>query len=267
MGHGAWDTAYVLHFLENRYNAKFRRFERVMKLELEELTINEKELEELSGIALSDGFAGDFYRSTTLRDSKKLFAVVLNELLIFCLTLVVSLPIALLASKNQPNSVSDAVIFVQVLQITLGLSLAITIGWNVYQWVKAQPLKTLASLLDEVEKYHQVIKALDIIDRLTAAGNLQANLINREDAVEALQITRESLVCALRTERILRENQNFIGRRYELFANIESNLAALMAMDVSDRASEYGKLMNEALEIGMSVQKDIRKLQNDKYSS
>jgi hypothetical protein len=236
----------------------------VMKLDLDELRISEKELEELSGIALSDGFAGDFYRSAALRDRTKLFSLLLNELLIFCVTLVVSLPVALLATRNQMNLVSDAVIFVRVLQITLGLSLAITVAWNVYKWVKAKPLATLAGLLDEVEKYHEVIKALDIIDRLTAAGNLPANSINREDAIEALTITRQSLVCALRTERILRENKEFIDRRYELFANIESNLAALMALDVSDRASEYGRLLNEALEIGMSVHKEVRKLQNGK---
>lgn len=235
-----------------------------MKLDLDELRIHEQELEELSGIALSDGFAGDFYRSAAIRDRQKLFSLLLNELLIFCLTLIVSLPVALLATRSRANSVSDAVAFVWVLQITLGLSLAITVSWNVYKWVKAKPLKTLASLLDEVQKYHEVIKALDIIDRLTAAGNLPANAINREDALEALQITRGSLVCALRTEKILRENKDFIDRRYELFANIENNLAALMALDVSDRASEYGRLLNEALEIGMSVHKEVRKLQNER---
>jgi len=229
---------------------------------LEQLQIPEKELEDLSGIALSDGFAADFYRPAALRDSKKLFSILLNELLIFCLTLVVSLPVALLANQHNVGLFSDAEIFVRVLQITLSLSLAITVAWNAYKWVKAKPLATLAGLLDEVEKYHEVIQALDIIDRLTDAGNLQANLINRGDAIEALKITRESLVCALKTERILRENQKFIGRRYELFANIESNLAALMALDVSDRATEYGRLLNEALEIGMSVHKEVRKLQN-----
>ena len=236
----------------------------MIQADLDELRIPEKELEDLSGIALSDGFSGNFYRPATLRDGKKLFALLLHELLIFCLTLVVSLPVALLVNKHGADSVSDAAIFVRVLQITLGLSLATTVAWNVYQWVKEKPLATLAGLLDEVEKYHEVLQALDIIDRLTAAGNLQANLINRQDAIEALKITRESLVSALKTERILRENQEFIDRRYELFANIESNLAALMAMDVSDRATEYGRLLNEALEIGMSVHKEVRKLQNGK---
>jgi len=235
-----------------------------MKADLDELIIPEKELEELSGIALSDGFAGDWYRPAAFRDSKKLFSFLVNELLVFCMTLVVSLPVALLVTRNQVNSFSDAALFVRVLQITLGLSLAIAVGWNVYKWVKAKPLATLAGLLDEVEKYREVIEALDIIDRLTAAGNLQANSLNRQDALEALKITRESLVCALRTERILRENKKFIDRRYELFANIESNLAALMALDVSDRATEYGRLLNEALEIGMSAHKEVRKLQNGK---
>ncbi|MEG4350593.1 hypothetical protein QUA70_06750 [Microcoleus sp. LAD1_D5] len=234
----------------------------MIQADLEQLKISEKELEDLSGIALSDGFAADFYRPAALRDGKKLFSLLLNELLIFCLTLVVSLPVALLANQHNVGSFSDAEIFVRVLQITLGLSLAITVAWNVYKWVKAKPLAILAGLLDEVEKYHEVIQALDIIDRLTAAGNLQAHLINRGDAIEALKITRESLVCALKTEKILRENKDFIGRRYELFANIESNLAALMAVDVSDRATEYGRLLNEALEIGMSVHKEVRKLQN-----
>jgi hypothetical protein len=236
----------------------------VIQADLDELRIPEKELEDLSGIALSDGLTADFYRPAALRDGKKLLAFLFHELLIFCVTLVVSLPVALLVNKHEADSVSDAALFLRVLQITLGLSLAITVAWNVYQWLKAKPLATLAGLLDEVEKYHEVIQALDIIDRLTAAGNLQANLINRQDAIEALKITRESLVCALKTERILRENQKFIGRRYELFANIESNLAALMALDVSDRASEYGRLLNEALEIGMSVHKEVRKLQNGK---
>ncbi|MGD1713832.1 hypothetical protein [Dapis sp. BLCC M172] len=63
------------------------------------------------------------------------------------------------------------------------------------------------------------------------------------------------MICAIQTERILRENQDFIMRRYELFASMENNLSALMNFDVKNQATEYGKLLNEALEIGMSVQK------------
>lgn len=241
-----------------------------MQQDLEELRITEKELEELSGVTVSDVVMGNLYRTSVLRESligkkrrdrQQLVSFIFNEILIFGLTLIISVPITLVIAKNTA-SVPDTQAFFQFLQLTLFLSILLSCGWNIYMWLKAKPLEALANLVDEVEKYNEVIKAVDIIDKLTAVGNSPLNLINRDDAIKALNVTRESLICALRTERILRENQEFIGRRYELFVNIENNLTALMAFDVNNQASEYGRLLNEALEIGMSVHKEVRKLQD-----
>ncbi|CBN56092.1 MULTISPECIES: hypothetical protein [Kamptonema] len=241
-----------------------------MQPDLEELRITEKEVEELSGVTLSDVVMGNLYRTSVLRESligkkrrnrQQLASFIFNEVLIFGLTLIFSVPITLLIAKNT-TSVPDTQAFFQFLQLTLVLSILLSCGWNIYMWLKAKPLAALANLADEVEKYNEVIKAVDIIDKLTAVGNLPLNLINRDDAIKALNVTRDSLICALRTEKILRDNQEFIGRRYELFVNIENNLTALMAFDVNNQASEYGRLLNEALEIGMSVHKEVRKLQD-----
>ena len=241
-----------------------------MQPDLEELRIKEQEIEELSGINLSDILMGNLYRFSVIRDGligkkrrdrQKLASLIVNEVLIFGLTLIISLPITLLTTKNTASA-PDTQAFFQFLQLTLVLSMVLTIGWNIYMWWKAKPLAALANLAEEVEKYNEVIKALDIIDKLTAVGNLPINLINREEAIKALNVTRDSLICALKTERILRENQEFIGRHYELFVNIENNLSALMAFDINNQASEYGRLLNEALEIGMSVHKELRKLQD-----
>ncbi|MDF0554244.1 hypothetical protein [Kamptonema sp. UHCC 0994] len=241
-----------------------------MQQDLEELRITEKELEELSSVTLSDVLMGNLYRTSVLRESligkkrrgrQQLASLIFNEVLIFGLTLIISVPITLLVTKNTA-SVPDTQAFFQFLQLTLVLSIFLSCAWNIYMWLKAKPLAALANLADEVEKYNEVIQAVDIIDKLTAVGNLPVNLINRKDAVKALNVTRDSLICALRSERILRENQEFIGRRYELFVNIENNLTALMAFDVNNQASEYGRLLNEALEIGMSVHKEVRKLQD-----
>jgi hypothetical protein len=241
-----------------------------MQPDLEELRIKEQEIEELSGINLSDVLMGNLYRTSVLRDGligkkrrnrQKLASFIFNEALIFGLTLIISLPITLLVTKNTASA-PDTQAFFQFLQLTLVMSMVLTIGWNIYMWWKAKPLAALANLAEEVEKYNEVIKALDIIDKLTAVGNLPLNLMNRDEAIKALNVTKDSLICALRTERILRENQEFIGRRYELFVNIENNLTALMAFDVNNQASEYGRLLNEALEIGMSVHKEVRKLQD-----
>ncbi|MGK7902810.1 MAG: hypothetical protein AB4352_15650 [Hormoscilla sp.] len=225
-----------------------------MQQDLADLQITEKEVESLSGLAWEEGLVGNFYSGGGVKLLPK-------QLLAFALTLIISLPLALLLTKNSSYGPEDSQAIAQLAIITLGLSFLLTLGWNIYMWRKAKPLKTLARLLDEVDKFARVIKAVDIIDKLTAAGNMEANLINREEVMDGLRVTRDSLTSALQTERILRENQDFISNHYQLFANLENHLAALMALEVNNQASEYGRLLNEALEIGMSVQREMRKLQ------
>jgi hypothetical protein len=122
--------------------------------------------------------------------------------------------------------------------------------------------------MDEVDKYNGVIQAITLVDELELVGNstTQLNhLSNRQEVVEALKVTKESLISALRVERILRRHNSFMDSRYELLANIENNLNTLMSFEVSNQASEYGRLLNESLEIGMSVHKEVRKLQNHSF--
>ncbi|WP_026098733.1 hypothetical protein [Kamptonema formosum] len=123
--------------------------------------------------------------------------------------------------------------------------------------------KILVNLFEDVERYNDVIQAIDINDQLEAAGNPEVSLTDREKVIAALELTREDLVRALRTERILRAHRSFIARNPELFAN---NLTALTALQVSDRASEHGKLLNEALQIAVSAQAEMRKLQDQRLS-
>lgn len=65
---------------------------------------------------------------------------------------------------------------------------------------------------------------------------------------------------------MLRENKGLIARRYEVFAYLENNFTSLMALDSSNKAGEYGRLLNESLQIGMSVHKEVRKLQKRRVS-
>ncbi|MDV2992929.1 MAG: hypothetical protein N4J56_002583 [Chroococcidiopsis sp. SAG 2025] len=116
---------------------------------------------------------------------------------------------------------------------------------------------SLVKLLDDIDRYNDVIKSIYINDQIEEAGNPEVGIKDREKVVEALQLTRIDLVRALKTEKILRENKRFIARNPELFAN---NLTALTALQVSDRASEHGRLLNEALQIAVSAQAEMRKL-------
>ncbi|MEH1885862.1 hypothetical protein [Nostoc sp.] len=124
--------------------------------------------------------------------------------------------------------------------------------------VKLNMTSSLQILLNDVERYNTVIRAIDINDQIEEAGNTEVLIKERESVLAALQLTKADLVRALKTERILRENKSFILSNTELFVN---NLATLTAMQVNEQATEHGRLLNEALQIALDVQDEMKRLQ------
>ncbi len=130
--------------------------------------------------------------------------------------------------------------------------------WKKMKILNQNMTNSLEILLNDVDRYNSVIKAIDINDQIEAAGNPGVVIQEREKVIAALELTRTDLIRALKTERILRENKNFILRNTELFAN---NLATLTAMQVTEEATEHGRLLNEALQIALDVQLEMKRLQ------
>ncbi|NJP09355.1 MAG: hypothetical protein HC866_07610 [Leptolyngbyaceae cyanobacterium RU_5_1] len=145
-----------------------------------------------------------------------------------------------------------------LISIILGIGTAIFQRWH---WLQENASPPLRNLLNDVKQFNSVVKAIYINDQLEDAGNASVAISDREKVLQALRLAREDLVRALKTERILRENKTFMSNRSALFA---SNVAALSAMQVSDRASEHGRLLNEALQIAVSTQEEMQHLQDRK---
>lgn len=122
--------------------------------------------------------------------------------------------------------------------------------------------RNLVRMFEDVKRFNSMIKAIDLNDQIEAVGNPGVRLKNREKVIHALKLAREDIIRALRTERILRENEKFIKLNHELF---ETNLAALTALQVNDQASEYGQLLNEALQIVVDVREEMKKLQDQRF--
>jgi hypothetical protein len=142
----------------------------------------------------------------------------------------------------------------QILFLGWGL---IPIGYLIkWKWFR----KRQKNLFDEVDKYNTVVKAIDISDRLEAAGNKGASLRDREKIIAALKHTRENLMCALKTERILRENKKLIARNPELFAN---NLTVSQSLQIIEEANEQGRLLSEALQVAVGVQEEMKDLEEE----
>ena len=117
----------------------------------------------------------------------------------------------------------------------------------------------LINLFDDVDRYNGIIKAIEINDKIEDAGNAEVKIGDRTKVIQALQLIRDDLFRALKTERILRENKKFVATNSELFAN---NLVTLNSLLLSDRSSEQGRLLNEALQLAISVQAEMKKLQD-----
>jgi len=143
-----------------------------------------------------------------------------------------------------------------MLGIILLIIVAIAVVAGRWLWRRLRFPKTLTILLDQVDKYHAVIKAIDIKDQRSTAEN-ESHLDDREKVITALQLVREDLVQGLKTERILRDNKKLLANNQDLFVN---NVETLHATSLSERASEYAQLLNQLLQIALDVQAQIRKL-------
>lgn len=132
----------------------------------------------------------------------------------------------------------------------------IKLGFSIVGWIK---YKSTRRLVKEVDRYNAVIKAVNINDQLEDAGNPGVGLSDREKVLQVLGVMQADLVRALKTERILRENKRFIAQHPQLFT---TNLTALTALQLSDKASEYGRVLDQALQIAVGVQEEMKKLQN-----
>lgn len=221
-----------------------------MRPDLQGLEISKGELKHLSGVDTED-----LARPARLKNTPALLNFLFQEMLIgLALT-----PIAV--------GFLQTFIISPIFGVSLPIAIAcliispITIVLIRWLWVKRNSPHTLIALLEEVDRYHAVIKAIDISDQIEAAGSLEATLKDRHTVIEALHLTRTDLSRALRTEKVLRDNKDFIATNPDLFV---SNLTAISALQVSNQASEYGQFLNQALQIGLSIQSEMRKLQSQR---
>ncbi len=217
-----------------------------MQPDLVGLEISKGELKRLTGFDPEDVF-----RPSIMADKDKRLSFFLNEALVaLALTPIIVGGIyafIILPTLGSSNKLGLILLIIVPVAVVVGRSL----------WRKKNCPHALTILLDEVEKYHQVVQAIDIHDQLTNSGNTQGNISDREQVISALQLIREDLVRALKSERILRDNKKLLANNQDLVVN---NLANLQTLQVSSQASEYAQLLNQSLQIALDVQAELRKL-------
>jgi hypothetical protein len=211
-----------------------------MRPDLQGLEITPGELKHLSGVSVDT-----ILRPPTL---PKFIAEITKTLLIM---LLISLT-GFVLIQVFPEHLKLLISVPSILAITLFLN-------DLRKIAISRKCRNLVRLFEDVNRFNRVIKAIDINDKIEAVGNPGVSLQNRGQVIQALRLTRDDIIRALKTERILRENARFIKYNSELFDN---NLMALTALQVSDQATEHGRLLNEALQIVVDVRQEMKALQN-----
>ena len=153
-----------------------------------------------------------------------------------------------------------------LLQILLNTEQILLLGWGLiplgylfkWKWLR----KRQSYLLEEVERYNSIVKGLEINQQLVDAGNSDLSLNDKENLVNTLITTRENLICALKTERILRKNRAFIARNREILA---TNLTALQTLQITlqtkNEAKDYTDILQDALHSAQDVKEEMKKLE------
>lgn len=229
-----------------------------MLADLADLEISINELETYTNLDFRYELLLDLYRGFILKHKKYLGSALIIELALLIFILIIVLPLSLIILSNSaPIDGNDANNFITIIAIAFCLLL----GINVYLFQRVFYLKTLANLLKLVDKYNGVIQSLKLVTRLKLTQSNQCpEAENKNHIIEALWVTRHSLINALKFEAILREKQLNSHNRYELIVNLENDLVTLMALENGTTLREYEQLVDEVLEIGLNVHKAVKNL-------
>ena len=182
------------------------------------------------------------------------------------LFLILSLAALLYSIYILTTATIGMILLCLALAIAVGIAALFLSGWimsdrhhnktaPVTSPVKRQIPEVILRLFAEVDKYNRAILDIDVVDQLQDAGN-PIKLESRESAISALRMTRNDLVRALKTERILRENPHFHPDRFEV------DITAFESLQMGDRAKEYVRVFDTTLQIAIDVQSVMHDLQN-----
>ncbi|PMB10839.1 hypothetical protein CEN49_03220 [Fischerella thermalis CCMEE 5273] len=217
-----------------------------MQPDLLGLEITKGELKRLTGVKLED-----FLLPSMMANREQRFAFLMKEVreTLLLVLLIGGLMYALITLTIGSNI---------GLGIVLLIAVAIAVIVGRWLWRRFRYPKSLIILLNEVDKFHTAVQALDNLDQLAVSENSENNFNERQTVITALELVREDLVRALKIERILRDNNKLLPEQEELFVN---NLANLQSLRISSSIGEYVQILNQSLQIDLDVQSQIRKLQ------
>lgn len=226
-----------------------------------ELPITPAELEQDAGLDLSAGLATTVYRGLFWRNPQQMRSLLFIEIFSLGLILILIMPVGFLAVKRSGNLLSHGADIANFFLLFLvGSVLILTLG-NIWLVNQAKRWKSVAKLLRQVDQYNHVVKSLAMLNQLSQTErNYPGNNSSKvEKVLRALRVTKTSLLQAIKIE-IICTKQGIMARPDELMVALENNLTSLVTGELDPPTDPYGYLLDEALQIAISVEQQMRDL-------
>ncbi|WP_017652565.1 hypothetical protein [Fortiea contorta] len=220
-----------------------------MHLQIQDLEIKNKEVHKITGIKRNK-----LPKSSIFYNPIKKFIFVFFSLRLLLAYLFLSLfTLAAISTASDSSLVEkdSSYIFLFFIAIIILLIILISIKRNID--IANHKFKPLSKILEEVDKHNKLVRDIDILDQLKAAGN-PVNLDNRLDVIKAINTTKQDLLRALKTEKILRDNPEFNPEYFTV------DITTLEALKISEKATEYGQILEQALNIEINLQIEMKNI-------
>lgn len=243
-----------------------------MRFDWEELKINRYELEKIFEPNLITSWAIALSGVLLLRYQKYNRSLLNLECSLLFISLLFCFPINLMFLRKLDLIVNSTSGLWIVIVNTIILSFVSLLAFNYYLWQKAKKLKLLAKLLKKVSDYNNLIDDIQVlanIDRLankSMFSNTEKNR-NTDKFTTILELTKNSILNSIELEKLIynrREtNENSFSTltldRYRLLARLENNLVNVTLPEI-DSNRDYREILNEAIDLGLSVHQEIAKI-------
>jgi hypothetical protein len=148
---------------------------------------------------------------------------------------------------HPPQSQSDRI--VRLVWIDGTITLLMLIGIDRWIYDRGKRLQKLLKLVEQIEHYNRIVTSIGTLEKVADLAQHQGEISQAENMMEILSKTRQNLLIALEIDRYLRQYPN----SSELTLAIANNLIDLQNLAQQPQLAEYGMLLTQAWEIGMSV--------------
>jgi hypothetical protein len=148
----------------------------------------------------------------------------------------------------------------RLLLVDGAVTIAILGGINWWICYRGRRLQKLLKLVEKIERYNQIVRSIETLARVTTIAAPNAEIERLRIVLDILAQTRHNLLAALEIERFLRQ-QDPAGDLTTSFvesapSEIAQNLIALQHLAQQPQLAEYATLLNQAWEIGLSIDRD-----------